>query len=314
MIFEGEERVASGLPWPEEGFWIVARESTLFQRVSLRDIPKASRPKFLEQKIRRLSPFDDTGRFVVEEGDDAMIWLWDESLRSQAVRDMGRRFADFQSYFAELTPVPETVLLPGQKEGSRVTPTINGEEHQEWNDFILTSSVWREAVNDSISETLSPWPSLETSGEIFSEALWWRLGVLALFLVVVLQLGAMSGLSGQRWALEDRNQGAREEAAGLLALRSQVQRIRSDNEQLMEWLHQPSQMRVLVDFDELLQETAEINRWEYKKGELSATITDKKLNNRRFIESLSKGDHFNNVRVDPGARLGNVVISIEVSP
>lgn len=314
MIFQGDDTFSPGFSWPENGFWILARESTLYQRVSLTGIPKNSRAKVLAQKIRQLSPFDKTGKFIVEESEEAMIWLWDENIRSQAVLEMEERHPDLGSYFSELVTIPETVLLPRQLDGSFETRTVNGEEAQSWDNSILVSSTWRPASADSPLALRNPWASFDTTAPLLNEALWWRLGLLVLFLLIMLQLGNMSGLAGQQWILEKRNVDAREEASSLLALRSRVQRIRADNQQLLEWLHHPSQLNALADFDELFQETAEINRWEYKTGELSATISDKKINNRRFIESLSKGEHFHNVRVEPGARLGTVVISLEVRP
>lgn len=270
----------------------------------------------LLQKIRQVSPFDDTGQFIVQENDSAMVWLWDDARRLSSIADAEDQHPELTGLFARLPVVPETVFRPKAADGVLVVRHSDGYESQDWKDDVLVDSEWKQAgVVESPAVTLaSPWSGSKVHGSLLNEALWFRGAALVLILLLVMQVGAMAGWSAKVALKERQAKISRLETSEVLSLRSKVRRLRSDNETLLGWLDHPSQIATLADFDELLQETAEISRWEYQTGELVATVNDKRLNNRRFIESLSSGSHFENVRVDPGARLGTVIISLEVKP
>lgn len=282
----------------------------------MEDVPKALRSKVLAQKIRQISPFHETSQFVIQENDSAMVWFWDEANRRVAIEGMEEKFPGFAGHFSSLSVIPETVLRSRVSDGRLGIRQVSGVELQLWRDSVLMESEWRASDATALAAATleKPWGGTRTAGSLSNEALWLRGAALLLFLVLVSQFGALVAWSTKVALKENETRSGRVETSEFLSLRSEVRRIRSDNEMLLGWLSQPSQIATLADFDELLQETAEISRWEYQDGELVATINDKRLNNRRFIESLSSGSHFDNVRVDPGARLGTVIISLEVAP
>lgn len=300
--------------WPDRDYWIVGREHLLYDCISLADIPANHQTKVLDQKIRRMSPFNDTGRYVFRQGEYAMVWVWDESRRRAAVEDLKTRYASMASHFEKLSPLPETVLYPRAAEGEVQQACCSGADMQRWQDSVMRSSRWVWVANPvTLPEPANePWTESRKLSVDGAEQIVWRGGLLILFLIVLFQLGAYAGWHMEKNTMADRVDASRANMALLMEERRKVRLIQNDNQQLNEWLAVPSQISILADFDELMPTSVEITAWDYEDGGLKITIIDENLDNRAYVERMASGARFDNVRVEPGADTGTAVVSLSV--
>ncbi len=321
VVFQPDSELVE-LSWPAVDYWIVGRELLIYSLVELSEIPKKQRPKVLGQKVRRLSPFDRTGRYVYWcENGSAMVWLWDEALRQQAVEKLCELYAPVREKLVQLEPLPETLLYPRTTEGATITRCIRGFDRQRWLDRRLVSSEWLPARTGQIDTpaeaehlTLSePWAQ-DSSEVLFpSERLWWRVGFALLAVVLAFQAGGYLGWKLESASLESQVETARSSTEATVQIRSKARRQQQENELMSRWLQHPSQLKMLAEFDDRMPATVSIREWNYLDGELKVTIEDEALDNRSYIESLSESTLFSSVQIEPVAGEGRALIRMQAN-
>lgn len=313
VIFEGDESGRT-IRWPANDYWILGRELLLFDRIDLSEVPKNHQSKVLEQKTKVLSPFEQTGQYIFRDGNQAMVWIWDEAKRREALDLLKVEADSLASHFETLTPLPESVLQASHLEGQRMLEVSEGFEQQDWGGGSLLASRWLDGAENANNQTVvEPWTEKGTKTfRDLNEEVYWRLGLLVLGLVLVFQLGTNAGL---RWEIANvggQLQSQRAQVQEVLELRQQVMSIKKDNELLSTWLGAPHQISILAEFDELLPTSAEIIKWEYQDAQLKVTIQDEQLDNRLYVERLSEGFRFTKVGVEPGIAEDTAVVSLVI--
>jgi len=292
----------------------VGRELILYQLIDLSGVPRNLQSKVLEQKIRQLVPFEHASHFAIPIDDSVMVWMWDESARQVALDALIERQSILADHFKKLKPIPETLLHPCSEFGEIVQSCFKGSDQQKWLDGKLVSSQWRSSSvdADSAQVLIEPWGD-KNPRRLVDEQLLTRAGILVFAVVITFQLGSISRLFWETSQLERDLLSSREEVSEILDAREEVQVTKKENDLLVSWLSVPSQIAILADFDELLTPaTVDIIEWDYQDGELKVTVEDKSLENRAYLESLSGGARFSNVRVDPGIAKNTAIIRLKV--
>lgn len=300
--------------FPENDCWVIARELLIFECFHLVDVPKNQRLKVIGQKVRSLSPFAKTGHYVHWIGDHAHVWIWDEGKRQLAITELSERFTPLASHFQQLDPLPETLLQPMGESVPVNRSCIDGVDVQVWRGGRLISSHWVAGVSGVPAEESSRKKAWELEENSFlSESAYWRLGLASLILVLMFQLGAWNGQFTRQLSLSSQLEDERQNLSLLLPVRSRTQELRDANALLREWLSVPSQLSLIADFDARLPESLEIVSWKYGQAILEVVVTDEVLDNRRYVEELTEGTRFSDVRVTPGASAGSVLITLRVT-
>lgn len=275
---------------------------------------KSHRMKVLEQKIARFSPFETSSHYVIEESGQAMVWLWDEKKRIEALQAVQGNYSALSGHLEGLRVIPEPLLHDRNIDGAHSQASVNGSDIQTWKNGVLISSEWSGFKVAASVFNPHPWMQATPSLGWQNEALWWRATALALLLMITIQSGAVIGWLAKVALVDTELTERRESLSSSLEIRNQARSLRESNEQFISWFGYPKHLLVIADFDDLLPESSRIERWDYKSGELTVTVTDEDLNNREVLQNLASGQYFSNVSVEPGARVGSTVLSLDVHP
>lgn len=114
---------------------MLSRALCRFGRFDLKQVPPAQRHGAIRLRISEWTSFAQTGACVVLQGDDALIWIWDETPVQQAIHDanLGRRRPAI---------IPETLLHPAREEATVLLRCLDGYEGEIWQAHQLQSSRW----------------------------------------------------------------------------------------------------------------------------------------------------------------------------
>ncbi len=113
--------------------WIVGRSLCLYKVFF---IPSEIQDKneTLSLQLQQWSPFSRTEQYVVWQGNNALVWIWDEGSRQELLQQ-------YDAGSAEV--VPEELFFPlPQENGVRVVQCLSGVVAQYWQDNILLDSLW----------------------------------------------------------------------------------------------------------------------------------------------------------------------------
>lgn len=298
------------LDWPDTSYWIIARELLLFETIDLSEVPLKQRAKVVEQKVRLLSPFSETGHYVHQSESKALVWIWDERLRREALDKVISEFSILRDHLSRLVPVPETLFYVKKGDGQYEVGCVSGTDQQQWRRGVLESSLW--SPSESVkTENLSPHPWLESQKRTWDEQLLLRGVAGLLILLFAFQLGGVLGWRYQINGLESRLIEVDSKISESLSVRDKARSIKRLNT-LLDYVRKPRQIDILAEVDVLLPATTQINVWDFQNGELELTVEDPELDNRRYIEALDQSSMFGDVRVQPGTVVNTAVISLRV--
>jgi len=113
--------------------WIVGRSLCLYKVFF---IPSGIQDKneTLSLQLQQWSPFSKTSQYVVWQGNNALVWIWDEGTRQELLQQ-------FDASKAEV--IPEDLFFPLPLEnGVRVVQCLSGVVAQYWQDDVLLDSQW----------------------------------------------------------------------------------------------------------------------------------------------------------------------------
>jgi hypothetical protein len=316
-FLEGESDQYEDYPWPAGDHWIVGRELLIYKSVNLSLVPKLHRQQVLAQNITRFSPFQNTGRYLIEEKGSAEVWIWDEALRLEEVHRVVNRSAGLDRKLQRVKPIPEPLLFKPSLNGRVDQPMAEGVDVQTWREGRLTNSSWQldgEFKTESNEAKPESWLDARhrNSGDV--EPIIWRSGFWLLGLFLFYQVGVYSGWMN---TLEEHERKYAEEtirASGLIELRNEARLERQLNDQLTIWHSQPLQISVIAEFDRLIPETAKLRSWSYDDRKLKVLVVDPELNNRTYVENLEGSQTFADVRIEPGLEVNTAMIELLVQP
>lgn len=106
-----------------------------FARFDLKTVAGADRGRALELQIRHWSPFINAAWYLLWEGQDALVWVWDADKVEAAMAAEGVKAGS-------IAIVPETLLHPRRSEGVHLSSCVEGFEGQVWHAGSLASSRW----------------------------------------------------------------------------------------------------------------------------------------------------------------------------
>jgi len=314
-FLQGQGDEYKDYPWPDNDCWIIGRELLIYKFVSLSAVSKPHRRQVLAQNITRLSPFQSTGQYVIEKGESAEVWIWDEALRLDELSRLIDGSADLDRKLQRLEVIPEALLFKSKLTGRFDQPMAEGVDVQIWNEGRLTNSSWQlnggDKAESNASKTKSWLGELDRNTRDL-ESIIWRLGVWLLGLFLVYQVGAYLGWT---MAIEEYERAYAEEtvrASELIELRNEARLQRQLSDQLTVWYSQPLQMSVIAEFDGLIPETAELRSWSYDDRKLMVLVFDPELNNRTYVENLEGSQSFADVRIEPGVEVNTAMIELAV--
>ncbi|HXF45981.1 MAG TPA: hypothetical protein VNK91_07665 [Burkholderiaceae bacterium] len=88
-----------------------------------------------ELQLRQLSPFAETGAYLVASKTRATVWYWDNAEVERAAASQGLNTED-------LWVVPETLMYSPAIDGLRLVACADGVEAQRWEGGVIVASQW----------------------------------------------------------------------------------------------------------------------------------------------------------------------------
>ena len=301
--------------WPDHDYWILSRELTIYECLDFSDVPKRLRARALEKKVTTLSPFKDPGYYVEWTDSFAQVYLWDEALRQRTLDELIESHASHAEHIRRLKPVPEPLFFNTRVEGKVCVECVAGVDAQVWQGARLVASKWLPEPDDAAAKVLVPTPGPVRGSDENSditEQVWWRLVAFVLLVALFFEFGSWAGLRVTVSQMTQEVSEGRKGLASLLALKNQAEAVRKDNEKLTAWVTPPRQISLLAQVDRLLPDTVKITAWNYQNSELNLTISDENLDNRAYVEALSKAETFESVSVEPGSQNESAIVRLQV--
>ena len=129
-------------------YWLISRGQCLYGSVRFSHIDKVKRTGAIAAHIELASPFEQTGSWVVWEGDIANYWLWDSGGTRQKIND----FLVNGDSLDSLVVVPESAFSQRYAEALVIAESIDGYTGQCWrNGALVAEAFWPEKpLNDQI--------------------------------------------------------------------------------------------------------------------------------------------------------------------
>jgi hypothetical protein len=138
--FSGVETVAapranvSWLPGPQ-ALWIVSRGLCRCTCIELPPVARRKQIAAAALQLRQLSPFAETGAYVVASPARATVWYWDGA-------EVERAAASLALPAQDLWVVPESVMYAPAGDGLRLIACADGVEAQRWDGGVIVASRW----------------------------------------------------------------------------------------------------------------------------------------------------------------------------
>jgi hypothetical protein len=303
--------------------WVVGRNKLLYRLIDVGHVEKKHRIKALEQQVRQMSPFQNTGSYhypYVGNGSFS-VWIWDENVRLTLLAELVESLAISPEALSSLPVYPEPCLKLKKDDGESVTACGYGYDQQKWASEQLVASRWLppEALGTDAAETKFVYESSPWTGK---ERMWVdRLNERSLLLAVagvllfflLFPLGRWFGWEAKLAVAGDEIRQEQSRFAQVIAKRDEAIELQASNQDLKAIVADFSHFRIMAIFDETITSTSlSILEWKYDQGKLTVSIFDEELDNRSYVEQLSAVDVFRDVRVDPGIRPGEAVISMSI--
>jgi len=303
--------------------WVVGRNKLLYRLIEVGHVEKKHRSKALEQKIRQMSPFQNTGSYVYPYADSGAfsVWVWDEDVRLTLLAGLVEVLAISSELLSRLPVYPEPCLKLKKSDRECVTACGYGYDQQKWVSEQLVASRWLppEAIDADARETKlvyepSPWVGKE---RMWADRLNERSllpAVAGVLLVLLLfPVGQWLGWEVKLAVVGDEIRQEQSRLGEVIAKRNEAIELHASNRALKTIVDDISQFRVMAIFDEAVTSTSlSILEWKYHQRKLTVNIVDEELDNRSYVEQLSAVDVFRDVRVDPGIGPSEAFISISM--
>jgi hypothetical protein len=304
----------------------------LYRRFVLADVPAAERQAALNLRVQQWSPFTETGRYVVWEGDHALVWIWDDALRREMMNGAGVKSGRV---------LPETVLHPrGNGQNVQFLSCLEGVEAQVWKNGALWASRWwenappqQEWVRFLLANDLDP--ALEMPPP--AEAAWlrrpwaknadgrWALHLRAERLWVTLAAAVFAFLfiwqGATLWHLRRATDELAQDVAVMteqvepqLAARGRAIEERQAAEQFLDLIGPPAQLDLMAAITEKLPPSAIFIEWDYNQGHLAFTVQGEQMDPRYFVKAYQALPLFENVSAERGRRANQLLVEMDVRP
>jgi len=301
--------------------WAVGREKLLYRLLEVGHIEKKHRSKALEQQIRQMSPFQNTGSYIYPYPSSGAfsVWVWDEDVRLAMLAELVETLAISSEVLTRLPVYPEPCLKLKKDDRECVTACGYGYDQQRWVSEQLVASRWLppKALDTDVVETKlvyepSPWTGEERMwGDRLNEGslLPAVAGVLLFFLLF--PIGRWLGWEVKLAVVGDEIREEQSRLAQVITKREKATELQASNLALKTIVDGVSQFRMMAIFDEAVTSTSlSILEWKYHQRKLTVNIVDEELDNRSYVEQLSAVDIFREVRVEPGIQPNEAVISV----
>ena len=303
--------------------WVVGRNKLLYRLIEVGHVEKKHRSKALEQQVRQVSPFNNTGSYIYPYANSGAfsVWIWDEDVRLTLLTELVEVLAISSEVLSSLPVYPEPCLKLKQDHADCVTACAYGYDQQKWVSERLVDSRWlapetsdADAAETKLVYEPSPWIG---EARMWSDRLNERsllpalAGALLVFLLF--PLGRWLGWEVKLAFVKDEIRQEHLRLAQVIEKRDQAVELQASNHALKGIVDGFSQFKAMVIFDEAATSSAlSILEWRYQQRKLTVNILDEELDNRSYVEQLSAADVFRDVRVDPGIGPGEAVISISI--
>ena len=303
--------------------WVVGRNKLLYRLIKVGHVEKKHRSKALEQHIRQISPFKETGSYTYSYEDSGAfsVWIWDEGARLQLLAELVEELTISSEVLSLLPVYPEPCLKQKNNERESVTACGFGYDQQKWVSEQLVDSRWLppEPLDADAVETKLVYEPFPWSGEarMWSDRLNERsllpavAGVLLIFLLF--PVGRLLGWEVRLAVAGDEIRQEESRLAQVIKKRDKALELQASNLALKAIIDDVSQFRMMATFDETVTSTSlSILEWKFQQRKLTVNIIDEELDNRSYVEQLSAVDVFRDVRVAPGILPNEAVISISI--
>ncbi len=311
---------------------LIARSECLFFTVDLKEVPSAARRPYIEQQVRKHSPWPRPGHYVADpESAAPAVWIWDsewlEKARGGLPAGAGKNRL-----------LPETVMLAPGRDGPEACACLEGIDYQLWKGGRLVESRWcrqpfseeaasawqRGARTQGVPEVgqaaprwqPEPWsePALDWRQLLRDEkALMWG-GALIATMVFCLELGVLAAFAIRTSYLEGNIADLEASLGEKLQYRLDAERLSAANRALAAQLPAYTQLEVVAEFTRLLADQPyELVEWEYQQGSLQVVVKNPELDSREVVSRLESGSFFLDARIEPGLRDGEHDISLVIN-
>jgi hypothetical protein len=319
------------LQWDaEQPYLVAARRELTFSAVSVSGIPPEAQERFLAIEAMRLSPARDMAYHMVRfDRDTAMLWVWDAEWER-------RQRESLPAAVNNVPLIPETLLHPRGDDGALLRHCAEGYDFQVWQGGCLKSSRWfaqkpepaglqqvmRAERIDALldcerevawlprpwSDTGLGWKSLLRDEKTVFAVL---ASILLLFACFELGQGAVSSAKAI-WA-QSRLESLQLELGDKMQQRQQAERQRDINRQWISVFEPFSQLDVVAEFTLALEGSGyQLINWEYIDGTLQVVVSDEDIDMRDVVSRLAQRDLFEDLRIEPGVRDGESVITMQL--
>ena len=295
---------------------IIPRTHLCYQCMDFEAVPAPLRTSLLSQRVRQLSPFENSATWDEKEGNLIQLWFWDSDRVKQVLQD--------QNLLA-LNSVPETMFYPALENGFRLQPCIEGWELQYWVAKVLRQSRWF-SIKPSVREQddfirasgvtgqpdwilgdtrllSKPWNERPfwSKENLQRESVATRL-LLGVFLVwFCLQLGLGIGTQIKAALLSTSVAARNAELADLVEQRDGAMRQQEFNHAVSILINRPSQLSLVASVRSCLSEFEFVMlSWQYQKGQITLLLQQDNLDTRALIEACNNSTVFSDVRAEPG--------------
>lgn len=296
---------------------IIPRQYLFYLYVNLESVPHALRRNLIQQRLQQASPFSNPASWIVQEGNSAQIWFWDDSL----IR--ARREQESQ---LPTSVLPESLLRSPFTQGFRLQPCLSGWEMQYWDatnlrhtrwlsqrpdvraqaDFVRTCGYsldqveWAEADANLLPR---PWNEKPfwSKENLTSEPVATKLIAGVLLAWVTLELGMGLGTQIKESYLSSSVAAQNEAMMDLVSQRDGALRQKEFNQAISDLTAAPTPLFIAAQVQQCLAAFEfSILDWQYQRGQLVLVLQKEGLDTRALIESCAANPAFTDVRVEPG--------------
>ncbi|HEC84967.1 MAG: hypothetical protein DRR08_13490 [Candidatus Parabeggiatoa sp. nov. 2] len=312
--------------------WVISRSLCYYRLFSLTDIPAARRDSVLQLQIKQWSPFQDYASYIVWQGGQAQVWIWDKQQQQNLLTETGIKKA---------TCLPESLLRTRcTKDTIQLLQCLEGFEGQIWIDGLLIGSRWWAQIPNEtqwanfqrahslpasteepspIEEALlkRPWGRSKkhfSRFKLFHERIWVTLGA-AIFIVVL----TWQTVSIWKWQqateqLQTQIDELNENVAPILAARNQAFADKKQSEQILALAPYPSQLELMTQVAEKLpRRNTKLIEWFYQIGELRFTIETRRLDPTFYVKTFQALPLFRDVKAETGRKSNQIIISMQLT-
>ena len=318
--------------------WVVSRGLCHYRCFTFNDIPLNRREQVLQLQVQQWSPFSEYGSYIVWQGEQAQVWIWDQVIQQNRWLEIGINKA---------TLLPETVLQirPTPETTTQLLQCIEGYEGQIWQQGVLVGSRWwlnqpnpaewlllqraqglttHSPLPLAVEAPLLNHPWGRTSNRwnqfswLYKESTWITLSVA--IITVILTWQTISIVKWQRSVnqIQQQVEALNKQVTPILAARTQA----IANQQRFEQLKtlstaQPLQLELMAKVAEKLpkQNPVRFINWSYQFKELRFTIeADEPLDPTKYIKIFQSLAFLTEVKVDTFTDPKKLILKMRVEP